>query len=279
MEDNTIQKLKKMIAHQQSAAALGNTAEAEAFAQRIQQWLTKHKLSMSDLQAKEEEKEGVSSGLAVDPRRFGMKDKDDMIPWLLTLAHNIAKVNDCEILVNTKVRNATKAEQKKTGKFYASQTTNQFVFVGIETDRLVAEELYVYMAKLAWEMAGKEGDRLKESFRAEIMLKLGKCAGGHLSAKLHDFRHSFCKGFAKAVTERLVAAREKEKAAAQAASNTETGLMVIDRRALMVRTYMEKNSTKSANASFYGAGKTNIGFALGFDRGSKVVLTSKTVNK
>ncbi len=270
-----VEKLQKLIKHQQSAAAIGNQAEAEAFAGRVQALLTKHKLSMSDLEAKEEEKEGVTSGLAVDPRRFGMKDKDGMIPWLLNLAQAIAKVNECEVLVQQTMKQTTKKEQK-AGKFFTAKTTNQFIFVGIEADRLAAEEFYVYMAKLVWEMAGKSGDSVKEKFRQDIMWQLGKCAPGHLSAKLHDFRHSYCKGFVSEVSRRLVEAKEKEKAAAK---NTETGLMIIDRRALMVRTYVTQISTRGPATEFYQKGKQNLGFEMGRVQGQKVALTSKTVNK
>jgi hypothetical protein len=275
-QSEIIRKLQLLISHQQSAAAIGNQAEAEAFAGRIQQMLSKHKLSMTDLEAKEEEKEGVTSGLAVDPRRFGMKDKDGMIPWLLDLARSIAKVNDCEILVQ-QVQKATKSRKAMlAGKFFKTQTTNQFIFVGIEVDRVAAEEFYVYMAKLVWEYAGKAGDDVKERLRREIMYEIGKCAPGHLSAKLHDFRHSYCKGFVSAVTKRMIDAREAEKAQA---ANTETGLMVIDRRAVMVRTYVTKISTKGPATEMYNKGRQSMGFEMGRQQGQKVALTSKTVSK
>jgi len=272
--DNILLKLQKLIAHRDSAEKIGSLKEAEAFAELIQKLLLKHKLTISDVDAHKEEEAGVSSGLDVDPRRFGMKDKDDMIHWLFKLAATIAKVNDCQLMVTSRTVKTNKAEKKATGKDYKYESTNRFIFVGIQTDRMVAEEFYVYMAKLVWELAGKAGDSMKEDFRTEILRQLGKCAPGHLSAKLHDFRHSYCKGFVDAVSERLVEAYDlaKREAAVQ-----ERGLMVIDRRALMVKDYMKQISTVQTDTQFYKAGKQSVGYGMGLMQGKKVALTSKTV--
>ena len=47
--DQIIEKLRKLIAHEQSARTIGNIAEAEAFASKIQDLLTAHKLDMSEV--------------------------------------------------------------------------------------------------------------------------------------------------------------------------------------------------------------------------------------
>jgi hypothetical protein len=45
-----IDRLQKLIAHERSSRDIGNTAEAEAFAVKIQTMLTQHKLTMSDVE-------------------------------------------------------------------------------------------------------------------------------------------------------------------------------------------------------------------------------------
>ena len=253
-------KLQKLLNHKQSAEAIGNVHEATAFAEKIQKLLTEHKLSITDIAAKEEEKAGVTEGSAVDPRRFGMKDKDKIIPWLLRLAQGIAKANDCAILVSSHA--------------LSGKVSNKFIFVGIDADRIAAEEFFTYMAKLIWEMAGKEGDRQKEDFRQEILYDLGRCAPGHLSAKLHNFRHSYCMGFANAVVERMTEERQRQMAAQAPQS---TALVLVDRRGLAVRTHMQKY-TATSKTKQYGAGGVDIGYALGTRDGKKVALTSRTIN-
>jgi hypothetical protein len=49
--------LQKLIAHEQSARAIGNTAEAEAFAMKIADLMFRHNLSMSDVEIKQQEQD------------------------------------------------------------------------------------------------------------------------------------------------------------------------------------------------------------------------------
>src|SRR5450755_4442787 len=48
---NVIELLQKLISHEQSARAIGNTAEADAFAGKIQKLLCDNNLSMADVMA------------------------------------------------------------------------------------------------------------------------------------------------------------------------------------------------------------------------------------
>jgi hypothetical protein len=56
MENTIVAKLRKLVAHERSTRSIGSLAEAETFAAKIQDLLTAHKLSMSeiDFQAREE---------------------------------------------------------------------------------------------------------------------------------------------------------------------------------------------------------------------------------
>jgi hypothetical protein len=46
---NVIDTLRKLIAHQKSAEQIGNTEEASAFAQKVQELLVKHQLEAADI--------------------------------------------------------------------------------------------------------------------------------------------------------------------------------------------------------------------------------------
>lgn len=53
MENPIIEKLRKLIAMEQSARSIGSLAEAEAFASKVQELLSKHKLEMSEIELDE----------------------------------------------------------------------------------------------------------------------------------------------------------------------------------------------------------------------------------
>jgi hypothetical protein len=49
MRPSLIETLRKLIEHEKSAYAIGNIAEAEAFAEKFQQLMEVHELTMADL--------------------------------------------------------------------------------------------------------------------------------------------------------------------------------------------------------------------------------------
>lgn len=91
------EKLAKMLAKEESARELGNQAEAEAFAAKIQQMLMEYELSMDDL------KKSSAESIHIERERF------DTAPltgphesnWVVYLYHACCKTNFCTILVKS----------------------------------------------------------------------------------------------------------------------------------------------------------------------------------
>jgi hypothetical protein len=113
MKMQILDTLQKLITHEQSARAIGNEAEASAFAAKIQSLLFRHNLSMSDIRVTEEREESVDESL-IDAR-----DR-----WRAVLLGGVAKSMFCRTLKAGTVRH----------------------IVGTETNRTAAISLYNFLA-------------------------------------------------------------------------------------------------------------------------------------
>jgi hypothetical protein len=315
VDPQIVEKLKKLIEHQNSAAAIGSQKEAEAFASKVQELLSKYKLSMSDVEARVEEEAGVGKSsvplVGKKGERNALLDKPGIYPWLWTLASTIANCNDCMALVSPTYKYVPYNEaQKRLTRLQKelAQTKqlvnklgfgghaikeledeiallrdrsvevtgyNTYVFVGVETDRLAVVELYKYFYVLCWEMAIQESDRHREEFRSQVE----RHGEGNVSKITHEFRHSFCQGFANAVSSRLREQREAMLAKAAQASNTCSALMVVDRRALMVKDWMKTNAG-DGHVGAYKAGDINTtAYAAGVAMGQQVNLNGRAIGQ
>ena len=124
-----VDKLAKMIRHEQSARQIGSIAEAEAFAAQVQHLLTKHGLEMSEIDFAEESSQPIDQEWA-----FSHHDGSNVpherrrIEWQENLAESIARVNNCALLI--------------------TQVNNSVCFVGRPSDRSVCISLYRYFSGL-----------------------------------------------------------------------------------------------------------------------------------
>jgi len=279
--NSIVTTLQKLLAHQQSAKAIGSIEEAAAFGAKIQQLLSKHKLSISDLAAKEEEKEGANVGGPIRPRDYGMKvnGNNRFISWIALMAQVIARCNDCEALLLPEVARDIKGKVKKNraGASY-TVTSNSWIFLGVESDRQQVEALFTYMCQLAWDMACETGDSLREQFRQEIIARYGECVPVRLSKRQHNFRHSFCAGFAEAVCTRI---KEQRRAMQEEALRNQQALVLVDRRSLLVQSWLQKNTVEDHKAKIaaHKADVDILGVFLGKKAGSAVALTHKTFDE
>jgi hypothetical protein len=137
MDERLLDKLRKLVAHEESARKIDSIAEAEAFAAKIQLLLFEHKLSMSDVQAKEVNKTASlisEDGFVVD-RLGGYGNFPKRWPYFVQLATGIAKAHFCGCMI--------------------SQWAKRIYFVGREEDRQVAIEMFRYLAILGIELGSK----------------------------------------------------------------------------------------------------------------------------
>ncbi len=195
MNDKIIDKLAKMLRHQESAKEIGSIAEAEAFATQIQFLLNKHKLEMSDIQFVEQEAAEPIEEEYVNPEKhLGIKYETKRIEWQEDLAHAIARANDCETLI--------------------SNHSNCAFFIGRKSDRETCVTLLKYFITLILEMSEKAATAAKDTERDTLREKLGRWySGAELRWRMRDFRRSYCAGASDAIQHRLyeqLRAREKQ---------------------------------------------------------------------
>ncbi len=143
---NIIELLQKLINHERSARSIGNIAEAEAFAVKIQTLLTEHKLSMSEVEYQEQEKFDPIGNEVVGADQVGMKD-GRFEYWLGCLASAIAENFFCHAL-----------------RFSASRKIN---FVGRNSDRAAAVEMYGHLVRTANALCEKEFQQYKAQGQVE----------------------------------------------------------------------------------------------------------------
>ena len=99
VEAKLIDRLRKIMAHEVSARSIGSVKEADAFAEKIQDLLLTHKLSLSEVEFRELEQEEPVGELTFEPDEHGFQATSRRLWWQETLAGIIVKANDCELLL------------------------------------------------------------------------------------------------------------------------------------------------------------------------------------
>jgi hypothetical protein len=169
-----LDKLRKLINHERSARAIGNLAEAKAFAEKIQELLDHHNLSHADIP---DNAEPIPVGVSWDNVFKSVND------WQEHLILNLARLNSCDIVKHSR----------------------GILLVGAEEDRLIVTEIYVYFTDLGQIFAEKELKNWKTT--REYKLKHKKV----YYSKLH--KKSFLFGFVHVLVERFKEKHAAAKAA------------------------------------------------------------------
>jgi hypothetical protein len=172
-----IQKLKKLIAHEESARAIGSIAEAEAFAERIHRLLISHKLSLQEVELAP----AAADESTVNGTEFRGRKRE---VWLECLANEIATSYFCQVVA-------------KLGPGFFS-----LVIVGTKADREVVVEMLGYFERLARELAESETRSYREHMRTVR-------SGALLGAAVNRYRRSFLAGFSAALCTRLRESKER----------------------------------------------------------------------
>lgn len=259
MTDPIIEKLIKLIAHEKSARGIGNQAEAEAFASRIQELLTRHKLSMSEVEFQFREEREPIGRTEVRGYDIGGRSKTCLTPWRHQIASAIAYANGSHCV-------------------YHATDKSTFYFIGRESDREIAKILYVYLIELGEELCTKSAhesrfDEAEKFFEANKLVyrrDLAKMLNIAVPVKMtkyfakwmKSYRDGWKLGFGIAVAERLRA--RYDAAIAEADSNA---LTFIRRDAIAVKEALGKVKSN--------AWKKVSGAATGFKAGTS---TGEAVN-
>lgn len=133
MSEAVHERIRKLIAHAESARTIGNIAEAQAFAAKVQKMLLDHKLTMSDVETAEQP---VAHQVG-EPSRVYKRAQ----VWSTHLGSAVARSCFCRVI-------------EMTG-------TSRLIFVGREQDRLIAISMWRFLIDIAIGFAAKDGPILK----------------------------------------------------------------------------------------------------------------------
>lgn len=174
--DSVLDLLAKLMRHEQSAREVGSLAEAEAFASKVQQLLTAHKLDMSEIQFEQREQFEPIDEVPVSARDIGIKQKRKRVEWQEGLAFAIANCNGCQILV--------------------SNWSNTVFFVGRTSDRQACAQVYARFVRMAFDLAEKSAEETRDAQRMKCMARNGQWYNGAVFAHwMRAYKSSFCVGF------------------------------------------------------------------------------------
>lgn len=208
-----IDRIQKLIAHERSARSIGNTAEAQAFAERIQQILLKHKLTMSEVEVEDLDKDDPLGYSEVHLKTAAIEK------WQIHLADSVAESFFSKVLFQRGNRRAK----------------GRFTFLGRDSDRTTAISVFQYLSGLGVELSGKFTTDNVPSVE-HLMERVGidrSVAEQARKAAVKTCRRDFLHGFAAAIHVRL---KEGMKAAAAGASGASAALILHDHSA--IETYM-----------------------------------------
>lgn len=210
--DRIIDKLRKIHAHSESAASLGNEAEAQAFAAAFQRLLTEHKLEMSDVEFAQAEVDDPVARHEIDYSKYPeFKHKKARISWAVHLNSAIAKAHFCRIILH--------------------QKSNTISLVGRKQDTEVAEFMIITLNRAAERIANRE----LQKYRWEIYKRDRNCEAAS------GFRAAFLFGF----TQRLVERYEEERRRTEGDGSNSTALVRLRREERAVEDFINELKGKT----------------------------------
>lgn len=227
VNEKVLDKLRKLMAHRDSAASIGSQQEAEAFASRVQELLNKYKLEEHEIRAKgEKPKEDVPiDSTYIRFSEFDLLTVNKRILWTENLGGVVARNYFCRVVV--------------------IPGSNSLYFAGQAHDREVAVFVFVTLVRAATkmcEMLHKKKELVRHLLDEPIDMR--------------NFRESFYLGFNEGIRERLDSARK------EAEKNPTFGLILYD-SAKALEKWLDKHtrtggggpSAGRLNATAHAAGK------------------------
>ncbi len=214
-EDRILDKLRKIKAMADGAAAINSEAEAQAFTDMLNKLLVDHKLEMSDVEfADLEREEPVERDSWQDYRqrvdvmkKAGVKHRKTRVDWMERLASAIARAHMCRIIV--------------------VPASSCVQLVGRRSDKAVAEYMIVTLTRAAQDLATKEHGR----YSWEIYKRDGNCQAAN------GFKAAFLRSFVMRLIDRFDELKRKRT---EGDASTSMALVRIDREQAAVDDFMKK---------------------------------------
>lgn len=251
--EKVLDKLAKLIKHEQSARSIGNIHEAEAFANRIQILLTQNQLSMSDVDIETEATTEQVEKETINPRDIGQKLTGKRIEWQIRLLKGIAKVNNCSTLIVT--------------------GSNIQKIVGFVSDRQNVISVYSYFVQLAQDTCESQFRHHSMSPEYDQAMNYREGYPGEKRAYSREWKQSWLQGFATAISNRIYKTHQESIAAVQ--SETQ-GLIHLRNKQALVKEFM--NNGKFGSVQPTRSGRNYSAYNKGHEVGSSVGLSGKVLN-
>ena len=180
--DSIVEKLAKLLAHAKSAEEIGSIAEAQSFMAKVQEMLTRHRLSMADLMDGTERDEAIDADLVL-LRDLNISTRS-LQPWLQYLATATSNANGCRACYDP--------------------NNKAFMFIGRNVDRHVAVRLFLYVVALGDRLCSKEAKTVRARVRRLAVDEYGEQSLPYVTRLLRKWKDSFLDGYSYAIGKRLV---------------------------------------------------------------------------
>lgn len=240
--ETIIDKLRKLRAHAESAQKIGNEAEAQAFAAKVQELLSKYKLSMSQVEYEARDEKDPIAEERVNWEAHGFKQKRQRIAWVEILASIVARAYYCRILI--------------------APGSNTIWFVGRNEDRKMAEFMLVTLIRFL----DGEGKYYSGLAGQEYVKFYNECKARGCVEESRGFREAFLRGFITRLSKRF----DDELRRVSAEVSTSTAIIRVSNALAEVDRYMEKFKD---HASSVHMNRSNVeGYARGRAAADRVNL-------
>jgi len=244
MNNKLMETIKKLLTHSESAAQIGNQAEAAAFMNKVNKLTLKHKISLAEVNTFDPNNtdDSIQSDM-VDYIEHGLPELRRAAKYVWDLARVIAYANNCRHLVMT--------------------GSNNIWFCGRSSDREIAAHMFViaYRTLLT--------DCVTEYRKADANAR----RLGQRSEMMAGWRNSFREGFVYAIWNRLEESREEMKKT----TTPETFALVTTNQLVAVNNYMEKYTGRARGLS--GSRSNNeYGSRAGKASGNNCSLSGGAIN-
>jgi hypothetical protein len=254
-QEKILDKLAKIKAMSESAKAIGNEAEAQAFAAMLQQLLLKHKLDMTDVQyAAEMKEEPIIEQSAQRMYKAGKEVYADFPEvevvqrrklWAEALASFIAKAYASRILV--------------------TEGCSVITFVGHRSNVQIAEYLFLTLVRSAEKMSNNAAKAFRAKHRSEF--------GSGVTPQ--GYRESWLEGFSARIAQRL----QEERDSFGKQESQCVALVRVDKEAKQVESYVNEKFTKLAKAVKQSRNFNHSGWQQGRKAADQVNLKANAMKE
>lgn len=255
--DKILDKIKKL----KALGTSDNENEAMRSLEVMQKLMDKHNITDEMLNELNKEETKADTMEWVKPNGKSMRR------WEINLASAIAKLFDCQVIIQSRTRWAyTRRNTKRKG----------ILFIGVGDDKIIASEMYDYVREVlhneGMKSLSKQRDEYNEIIDAEPYLK----DDPDYNFDGRAFINSFMVGATNRIDYRIDLIIEKRRQSYQHNCNT-TALTIINKKIEKVKEKVEECSNGTINTG--SAISSMTGYSAGQDCGNNISLDNQITKK